>query len=325
MRTIKTMMLSAALAAPAVFAQDPVEGAKKRVEEVQMRTGGPIVGAHIMGGQTFEFVGGQMVSGNPVKGAPYSAEAITESTQTLQDGNRIVHRSSSTLYRDSEGRERREESFDKLGNWNAEGEPAKAIFISDPVAKTSYTLDTKSRTAHKMPAPMVASGNAMGSVTSGGGGNVWFSAPGTPAEHAPVFENRVEIGPNVGYSYSRVTTSTNTAPPNAKTEQLGKRMIEGVQAEGTRTTITIPAGQEGNERPFDIVSERWYSPELQMTVSSKHSDPRHGETVYKLTNVNRSEPMRSLFEVPADYTVSEPTMRVRTLPGKVGPKDDQLQ
>src|SRR5260370_39761075 len=165
MRTIKTMMLSAALAAPAVFAQDPVEGAKKRVEEVEMRTSGP---THINGIQTFEFVGGQMVSGNPVKGAPYSAEAITESTQTLQDGNRIVHRSSSTLYRDSEGRERREESFDKLGNWNAEGEPAKAIFISDPVAKTSYTLDTKSRTAHKMPAPMAASGNAMGSVTSAG-------------------------------------------------------------------------------------------------------------------------------------------------------------
>src|SRR5260370_21944410 len=102
MRTIKTMMVSAALAAPGVFAQGPGEGAKRRVEEVQVRTSGRMVGAHIMGGQTFEFVGGQMVSGNPVKGAPYSAEATTESTQTLQDGNRIVHRSSSTLYRDSE-------------------------------------------------------------------------------------------------------------------------------------------------------------------------------------------------------------------------------
>jgi hypothetical protein len=40
-----------------------------------------------------------------------------------------------------------------------------------------------------------------------------------------------------------------------------------------------------------------------MVIMSKHRDPRSGETIYRLTNINRSEPDRSLFEVPADYKV----------------------
>ena len=82
---------------------------------------------------------------------------------------------------------------------------------------------------------------------------------------------------------------------------------------GTRSTFTIPAGQIGNERPIDIVSERWYSPELQTIVMTRNSDPRTGETIYKLTNIQRSEPMRSLFEVPADYTLKEGASGVRTM------------
>ena len=89
----------------------------------------------------------------------------------------------------------------------------------------------------------------------------------------------------------------------AKRESLGKQIIEGVEAEGTRTTVTIAAGEIGNERAIEIVNERWYSPELQVVVMTKRSDPRAGETVYKLTNINRSEPAKSLFEIPADYTV----------------------
>jgi hypothetical protein len=91
------------------------------------------------------------------------------------------------------------------------------------------------------------------------------------------------------------------APPN--TETLGKQTIDGVQAEGTRSTITIPAGEIGNEREIKIVNERWYSPELQTVILSKHSDPRMGETVYRLTNINRSDPHPSLFQVPSDYTL----------------------
>ncbi len=87
------------------------------------------------------------------------------------------------------------------------------------------------------------------------------------------------------------------------TEELGEQNIEGVNAKGTRTTTTIPAGAIGNERPIETVYEKWYSPELQVVVFSKHSDPRFGEQTYKLTNINRSEPDPSLFQVPSGYKV----------------------
>ncbi|MFL6275753.1 MAG: hypothetical protein ACJ74G_11260 [Blastocatellia bacterium] len=94
-------------------------------------------------------------------------------------------------------------------------------------------------------------------------------------------------------------------PFDVKTESLGKQMIEGIEAEGTRSVITIPAGKFGNDNPVEVTSERWYSQELQTVVMSKHSDPRMGEHVYRLTNIKREEPVRSLFEVPADYQVQE--------------------
>jgi TonB family protein len=91
----------------------------------------------------------------------------------------------------------------------------------------------------------------------------------------------------------------------SKTESLGKQTIEGVEAEGTRTVQTIPAGAVGNERPIEIVRERWYSPELQMVVLNRSVDPRVGETTMRLTNILRSEPDASLFQIPSDYTINE--------------------
>ena len=93
--------------------------------------------------------------------------------------------------------------------------------------------------------------------------------------------------------------------PQRKVESLGLQPVEGVQAEVKRFTVTIPAGMEGNDQPFEIVSERWYSPELQVVVLIKRSDPRTGDVVYRLTNINRGEQSHSLFEAPADFSVSE--------------------
>jgi hypothetical protein len=53
------------------------------------------------------------------------------------------------------------------------------------------------------------------------------------------------------------------------------------------------------------VSERWYSAELQTVVMTRHSDPRFGENSYRLTNISRSEPARTLFEVPGDFAIKE--------------------
>ncbi len=87
----------------------------------------------------------------------------------------------------------------------------------------------------------------------------------------------------------------------SRTEQLGTQNIEGVNAEGTRTITTIPAGAIGNERPIEMIYEKWYSKELDLVVMSKNSDPRFGEQTYRLTNIIRSEPDPSLFSVPNGY------------------------
>jgi hypothetical protein len=94
-------------------------------------------------------------------------------------------------------------------------------------------------------------------------------------------------------------------PPkgDVKTEALGMREIEGVAAEGTRLTTTVAAGAIGNERPIEIVYERWYSKDLQLIVYSRYSDPRFGEQIYRLVNIKREEPDAALFQLPADYKI----------------------
>lgn len=297
-------------------------------------------------GDNFVFVASEMNSdGRVVKGAPYSAQALTETTQTLSDGNRIVNKSTATIYRDSEGRTRREQTLRMMGPFAATGEPPQSIFINDPVAGVSYALDSRSKLAHKMMrfefkmrSPEGA-GEGTG-VGTGGGVGVSMRAGGPapnpqPEASTPPVLERTAPAPGAGVRMSgpppglpggegsgMVFERAVPAPPgdggsgmvflwqgkrdeNARTESLGKQTIEGVEAEGTRNTIEIPAGEIGNERPIEIVFERWYSPELQVVVMTKHSDPRFGETTYRLTNIDRSEPARSLFEVPADYKVRD--------------------
>ena len=91
--------------------------------------------------------------------------------------------------------------------------------------------------------------------------------------------------------------------PNIKTESLGTQVIGGVTAQGTRITRTIPAGQVGNQAPIVSVTERWYSPELQTDVMRKQVDPQFGEMTFQLTNIVRSEPDASLFQVPPNYAI----------------------
>ena len=111
--------------------------------------------------------------------------------------------------------------------------------------------------------------------------------------------------------YSKTGTALGTNPPDV--QQLGTKVVEGVQADGTRSTLTIPAGQIGNDNPIQIVDEVWRSPDLQVIVHSEHSDPRMGTTVYSLQNISRSDPSPALFQVPADYTVTDSPVFQKTL------------
>jgi hypothetical protein len=237
-----------------------------------------------------EFISSEMLPGQVVKGAPYTAEAVTESVQTLADSNRITRRTTAAVARDSEGRTRRESEIAAIGPLAAADAPRLA-FIHDPVANAHYVLDERTHTARKM---LIRQ-----SVTNDGNRvertfNVRVAGPAELHDHLP------PSGANI--AYERVH------PDKAiqQVEDLGTRTVEGVQAKGTRRTLTIPAGEIGNERAIEIVTERWFSPELQTLVSSRHSDPRTGETNYRLSRISRAEPAKSLFEVPADYKVIEP-------------------
>ena len=276
------------------------------------------------GANTFSFVNSEFIfDGKSIKGSPYSADAVTETTQILSDGNRIVNSSTASLYRDSEGRTRREQTLKAIGGVAAGAQPLRTIMISDPVAGVTYSLDPVNRIARKSAMGMVTFQRAAAAPGTAGSGNSTFvfnsgaaeagtvraatAAPAAgvtatlPSTNAPAITWTAQSTGVAGY---QVTTRDGRSE-NVNKEDLGTQLIEGVSATGTRVTFTIPVGQIGNERPIDIVDERWFSKDLQAFVMTRHSDPRSGETVYRLTNINRTEPDHSLFQVPADYDIKD--------------------
>ena len=256
------------------------------------------------------------VMGNAIKGAPYAADEITESFQMLADGTKISHQSQVTVYRDGEGRVRRES-------------PTQ-ITIWDAKENVSYTLDPKSMTAVK---------SAMGKAISFTGTTaadkraleITLRSSSVEASQAKVaVDTQIaaaldKMKAEMAASGNAIMVNGTMAAPNAAeamkeqlffamekvsqapgsklshNESLGQRVMEGLTADGTRSTSTIEAGVIGNDRPINIVAERWYSSELQTAVYSKRSDPRTGEEIFRLTNVRRGEPGADLFLLPPGY------------------------
>jgi hypothetical protein len=243
-----------------------------------------------------------------VKGAPYTADAVTETVQTLANGNHIVHKNTAQLARDSEGRTRREQTMDAVGPWATGNEPLKLITLNDPVAGVAYHLDPKNNTATKFPSGHGAVAPPMPPLPGAGPTFFFESSADGEAGGAGVAKVKAEArfaAGGIAAGPGAVMAVRMKDPGEAKSESLGQQTIEGILATGTRTTRTIAAGAIGNEQPIEVTSETWYSPDLQMVVMSKHNDPQIGETTYKLTNIQRSAPPQSLFEVPANYTIQE--------------------
>lgn len=248
------------------------------------------------------------IMGKTVKGAPYSGMEVSESTQVLADGTRIHNESQTQVFRDSEGRIRRE--------------TPNEITIWDPVANASWLLNPKTQTARKLPMGNFA--YATTRVLNGQGATIRLRSPADPEEmklmegkmkaeietvirtNGASTANAVESGVFAslpGEEVRRRTILRQEAAMKATTEPLGKRMIEGVNAEGTRSVTTTAAGAIGNDRPIQHITERWFSPDLQTAMLTRSTDPRTGEESFKLINVNRSEPAAYLFQVPAGYQV----------------------
>ena len=249
------------------------------------RFGPPPADAAAPGGA--RFLGAEAgMPGRVVKNAPYSADVVTETTQTLGDGNHIRQSSTVKVYRDSQGRTRREQSLNALGGLAGNASLPQVVFINDPVAGFNYALNPQDRTATK---------------------SAWFR-PGRGGQAQGPNQPMARLRQQSADGSAAIAGRRGRGGPGAGAlapQSLGRQTVEGVPADGTRATMTIAAGQWGNEQPIQIVTERWYSPDLQMFVLSKRTDPRMGETVSRVTNISRSEPPNSLFEPPADYKVSD--------------------
>jgi hypothetical protein len=268
-----------------------------------------------------------------LKGAPYSAEVVNDYTQMLSDGNRIMQHSTGRVYRDKEGRVRREED-------RASGSPS--ISIVDPVAGVSYSLDPESRVAWKTPGlaglaiigkldtatmATVEAGRAsrrppIGAGPEGMRVEAMRAGPGGPG---PIVEMRrkemagdrgnviFEVNGEVaGYRrFKSGDPSGDAAAPSGSSvvedveEALAPRTMEGVVVGGKRIKTTIAAGAIGNEWPIAITSEEWTSAELQVLVMTDRKDPRLGDSTYRLMHIVREEPAKTLFQVPSDYTIKE--------------------
>jgi hypothetical protein len=279
-----------------------------------------------------------------VKNSPFSAEAISESVQTLADGNRIVRSSTSRLYRNSEGRFRREMAPGTGGVLGSLYTYGQGVTLLDPVGGYRYMIDPNLKTTRQMvmkPSREITLVNGTGvtvqgstidtsklreeikaAVAAGQNGVVVTHNDGKVAVEqlkeeikavaaaAPAMVARAVTGQVLAETMGGVTAAFSLGTHSkweSRTEELGTQNIEGVDADGTRTITTIPAGAIGNERPIEITYEKWYSRDLQLVVMSKHNDPRFGEQTYRLTNIVRSEPDASLFTLPTGYRlITEP-------------------
>ncbi|KQQ86546.1 hypothetical protein [Massilia sp. Leaf139] len=263
--------------------------------------------------------------GQPVKNAPYSAQAVTERLQQLPDGNSIERRTRSATYRDSAGRTRHEVRNDK-------GE-LRTVTISDPVAGTTFILNPQERSARRLPSRMDIERIAREAREKAQARIERLRQEGRlPAREGRV-EERVEVNVERGEDGRREAVRVIRLPrtPGAEgaplppmlagvlsgaladnkwsrkavSRELGTRDFEGVKAEGKVRSYEIPAGEVGNRNPIVVADESWYSPELQVTVYAKHSDPRSGDSIYRLEGLKRGEPDAALFTVPSDYQVRE--------------------
>lgn len=229
-----------------------------------------------------------------VTDAPYSADEVSEQSQTLADETRIVSpRRTRRLFRDSKGRERIEGPF---GSRPFPTGPPIITVIRDPVAGYAYVLDTENRVAHRCrlregsaPArsPVVGAGAESGDTGRGIGGFPWGADSESPHGQDPRFRNPFEPF---------------DSQPAPRYEPLGSRIIEGIAAKGRRATTVYRAGSVGNDRPITSITETWYSPDLKGDILSRSFDVR-GERTTQLRNIRRGEPDPALFQVPSDYKI----------------------
>jgi hypothetical protein len=266
----------------------------------------------------------------PLSNAPYSGLSTTERRQVLADGNQIVSHRSFMAYRDGAGRTR-------LENMNDKGE-VETILIHDPVAGFNWVLKPQDHSAIKTPmrgtAPLtrerveqLRKDGVLPSVERRKGADgseeivikrvervdgdnrqriqEQVRIQTRAAAEGALRTERVQIGSSLASAFGDAKWAA-----QATTKDLGAREFNGVKANGKLRSYEIPAGAIGNRNPIVVSTETWIAPDLQVTVYTKHTDPRSGEVEFRVDNLKREEPAASLFAVPSDYTVKDPLAKL---------------
>ena len=253
-----------------------------------------------------------------VPGKPMFAECVTEHHQSFTDGNRISRSTTSNIYRDAQGRIRRESQLSLPGMPTG---TSASVFITivDHQLGFGYVLDPQEMIAHryelngagpsyiarliaqangsmllspKPKPPAAGAANSPSPSAAAAEPSHWrlhpFSSrhdrPSSDTTGAPASasaSNSSSLGSgflpadsgSAGAPTMRIDQPFLAAPNLVRTENLGEQIILGFRARGTRVITTLPAGQIGNDRPIDIVSEQWFSPELELVMRSMHHDP----------------------------------------------------
>jgi hypothetical protein len=205
------------------------------------------------------------LGGKTITGDPFTASFTQSSTETLQDGNQIQHSSSGSLARDSSGRTRRDVVLPGAG-------------------------------------PLAASGGTPPHL-------VFIHDPVAQMDYVLDLDRKtaheMPLPPGPPKNWNGGNPPQHRNQNNVATSTLGAQTLSGLTLEGTRTTRTIPAGAIGNSNPIVSTVDRWYSSDLQLDAIVNRTDPRMGTTNFSLSNIQRSEPDPSLFQVPAGFTVTQ--------------------
>ncbi|MGO9317642.1 MAG: hypothetical protein ACLPXT_06605 [Terracidiphilus sp.] len=205
----------------------------------------------------------QTTSGTGFTGAPYSCKAITVKEKTLTDGTRITETFVELIWRDAEGRTRKE-----LIQHTDSGAEYRSIIITDPVGgmyrKWTEGYPSAEQMVHIWPLPP----------------NQRVTAPPSPI--------------NSGKTESR---------PGFRNKVLTPQEINGVYAEGSRWVRTTQLTEEISKRVIEVTNELWISPELRIIMRHIHDDPQTGKEDTEVTDVVRGDPDPALFQAPEGYAV----------------------
>lgn len=254
----------------------------------------------------------ESLGGKVVTGKPFSATEVRRTRQTLGDGTHIDKSEKDKYFRDSEGRTRIEQ------------QNGSTVIITDPsTGATAETSNGKSRVMMTRGAFSIA-GSAAGAGAGSGSGFAFTTAPSSSGEktvtitangpelhtelHTEMLDkikaettatNRVRVMSGTQDVFTRGVAMPLTLLDKGAAEDLGDQMINGVMARGTRNTITIPAGQIGNDREIKVISERWFSNDLGVLIKSTNNDPRFGETTFELMDILQGTQDPILFQMPS--------------------------